>query len=168
MTIEVSAQTDYSDELRALALRFFSIDEAHRVERTENFMQLSSSLKDMRDYVDQLLKIMQSNKPFSKIKCEDYKFGIDGSGYSSYTTPLLNAQKFINQYSMEEMFDVVFKEAKRVADWGAKNSRRQLPHAEALAWLTYFSSWDQDEERLVMNDNWISYYKESYPGIKSK
>ena len=160
--IEVSDTTEHSEELKALALKFCSVNEQHRVERTETFMSLSTSLRDMKDYIDQLLSTMQSNKPFNKLHCEDPKFGIDG-----YNSPISSAINSINDYSMESMFKTIHDQARRKAEWGIKHRTRKLPHAEALAWIAYFTKWDSEQEKRVMNDNWISYYKETYPSIKS-
>lgn len=124
-------------------------------------MQLSSSLKAIQDHVDEMLKIMQSGKPFSSLEVEDKKFGI-----SSYEPPVEAARIMLNEYSMESIFREVLRAAFRAADWGRKNSFRKMPHAEALAWITYFSKYDETKDAYVMNDNWISYYKTHFPVSK--
>ena len=137
--VEVSDSTEHSEELKALALKFCSVNEQHRVERTETFMSLSTSLRDMKDYIDQLLSTMQSNKPFNKLHCEDPKFGIDG-----YNSPISSAINSINDYSMESMFKTIHDQARRKA---VGSSRWPARHGQCSIQIEHESRPAQDNAR---------------------
>lgn len=160
--IETSSTFEQSEELKNLALRFFAFDDEFWVKRTEKFMELSSALKDLRNDVDEMLRIMQTGKPFKQLESKNPKYGL--SGYGSITD--LATQRII-EYSMESIFKEVLSQAERFSAWG-KQSHRRIPHAEALAWIAYFAEWDAKEEKLVPSQNWIDYYNECYPATNLK
>jgi len=146
------SEVEYSEELRALALRFFAFDDAFWVKRTETFMKLSSEMHDLREDINELLKVMRSTKPFRKI--------VSNSSYS-YGNPVSNVTIHLNEYSMSVMFKSTFDKAHRLTSWGDRWNR-WLPHSAALAWIEYFAEYDENTEKYVPGKNWVSYYNKNY------
>lgn len=102
---EFSSKVENSEELRALALRFFSFDDNFFVERTQKFMTLSNNLRDLRDDVDEMIGIMKTMKPFRRLAKDnpDYN-GLSGGYYSNIIT---GAREQVNSYSLETIFQKV-------------------------------------------------------------
>jgi len=147
---------EYSKELRALALRFFAFDDAFWVERTKVFMETSSEMHDLRGEIDKLLKVMRSGKPFKEV-C--------GKKTYRHNDPVLAARAVVNKYSLGAMFEQIFLQANRLADWGHSsrfNIKKRLPQAEALAWIAYFAEYDETSGKYVPGKNWVVYYNENY------
>ena len=93
-------QKEYSEELKALALRFFSFDDAFFVKRTEDFMAAASEIHGLREEIDALLKIMRSGKPFKMDSTTNvYGYGVN---------PVAKTRNSVNEYSMESIYIRVY------------------------------------------------------------
>lgn len=159
--LQVPIKTEESEELRKMALRFFSFNEEFWALRTKKFMELATKAKEMRDDLDFLLTTMQNQEPFNHIEIKD-----TGYGYV-YGSPVKEILTQINVWSMQNIFKEVLQQAEMRASWG-KHSTRKIPHVEAIAWIAYFCIWEEKLERFVPGPRWVEYYNESYSRSQPK
>jgi len=157
---------EHSEELRNLALRFFSFDEEYRSERTLKYMEWAMVLKSQAEHLEEMLDIMRGCSGFDRLAPQEYP-----EKYTNYTNSDVakDIRLGLNQYSSETLFQTLKVKAVRAAQW--KSDHGFVPNAEASAWLSYFCDWGPKEPAqcghgykgdFVPNKNWHSFYKENF------
>lgn len=159
LTIKTSQNCEESDELKALALRFFSFNDNFWVQKTEKFMEFGNVLKDLHNDIEIMLDALQSDKPPDIPKEEKPKYGVVIHGH-----PLDFIRSGIDEYSVQGVFTEVLFQASRCISWGSQ-FKRKTPHVEAMAWIAYFAKWDENVEKWIPSKNWVKYYNDCYSAI---
>jgi hypothetical protein len=157
-------RNEYSEELRALALRFFSFTDEYRSERTEKYMRWSMLLKIQMEHLEELLETMRSCNSFERIREPD---SIPEDKEYPYSDVASHVRYHLNLYSSQALFESIKTRAIAQAPWQSKYGG--IPNAEAAAWLAYFCDWDREKPGRysktgghVPNENWHRYYKEHF------
>lgn len=148
-------KNEHSEELRALALRFFAFTDEYQAERTKKYMELSLTLKDQIEKMEEMLAIMVGVKPFPKIP------GPESTYYGSPKDVATETRTALNKFSSNVLFSDIRNRAKAQANWASKKTN-QVPNAEAAAWLAYFTEYCRESGEYIANDNWHNYYKDFF------
>lgn len=162
-------RNEYSEELRALALRFFSFTEKFRSDRTQEYMEYSMILKMELEHIQEMLDAMKGCKSFNKFNEPTYPEGKTSFSFSGGA--IKHVRQHLNAYSSETLFEDIKNDALRKAVWykNPGNMPGGVPDAEASAWLAYFTDWDEEKKMgygrrgdHVPNENWHEYYREYF------
>lgn len=141
-----------SDEVRKLALEYWHFSEDIWVKRTQGFMEVGDNLKAAKNEIEELMKTIQSGRPFSSSKHQNAKSGWD----------VIAFQRTINQWSCESLFQTILEKASEDAKYIYTDHKNRPPNVRAGAWLEYFTAYDETTRQRSANQNWKEYYNQYY------